>query len=323
MPVFYHQPLVGLLSSAIWATWRSCGSAHAMSFALVIATLLLQRSSGFAVAVTVPLLTAGAWTFTCNGSRGPAMRASLVASTSVDMPWGVFVWKFRETALGNIWKPGFPLAYGLLLVVLDRASQATDRSWGNGLTLAGLVAFVGLLATTLAPVVLALWAGLEAVHLACALRAKTLAGSVVLRSGVGLALAVLLLIGGGGRLTGLLGGGGASGLALGWNEHQQGSRLVGELDPRPGGVGLLGVGPLVVAGAAALLARRDRLVLALALGAGGLALAYVALDYPPARYDTGRLAGHARTFALVALLLALSGRLAGLTPRGAMPRADC
>ena len=72
--------------------------------------------------------------------------------------------------------------------------------------------------------------------------------------------------------------------------------------------------PIVIAGIAALLAWRDRLVLALALGTGALLLAALALRYEPAPWDLGRLVGHARNFALLALVLALSARLADLRP---------
>ena len=107
----------------------------------------------------------------------------------------------------------------------------------------------------------------------------------------------------------------ASGLSLRWNPDS-GLHLPHEsFDLRPGGVGLLAAGPLAVAGAAALLSWRDRLVLALVAGAGVLVLAWLVLHYYPAPGDLNRLAGHARTFALVALLLALSGRLAALSPR--------
>ena len=331
----YHHGvplLVGLLTPPIGpdlAFMTEILGAYAwMSFTLAIATLVLQRTSSLAMVVTAPLLlTAGTWTFTWVGGLLSApvpaglpeagLRASLtdIYWQSVDMPWEIFVWEFRETALGNIWKPGFPLAYALLVLVLERAARASDRSWKAALTLGGLVGFVGLLNTTLAPVALALWAGLEAVHFGRAWRTTALAGSDVLRSGAGLALAVVLLVVGGGRLTGLLGGAESSGLAIGWNEHREGQLLLGAIDMRPGGVGLLGMGPVVVAAIAALLGRRDRLVLTLVVGAGGLAVAFLVLHYPPTPYDLSRLAGHARNLALVALLLALSVQLARLQPR--------
>ena len=89
---------------------------------------------------------------------------------------------------------------------------------------------------------------------------------------------------------------------------------LGLFDARPGGVGLLGAGPLAAAAVAVALARRDRLVVALAAGAALLALAWLALDYPALQWNINRFAGHARNLALVALALALAIRLADLRP---------
>ena len=162
---------------------------------------------------------------------------------------------------------------------------------------------------------LVLWAGLEMLRLGQAWRGRTLAWRAALRPGTSLALAALLLLGSGGRFTGLLEGSASSGLVWWWEGDPASWRLLGALDPQPGGVGLLALGPVVVAGIAVLLARRDRLVLALAVGAAMLALGWLVLRYEPVPKDIHRLAGHARNFALVALLLALSPRLMALRPR--------
>ena len=336
MPAFYHHAvplLVGVLTPPVGPdlafVTELLGAYAWTSFTLVVVTLLLQRSSVFAVAITAPLLlTAGAWTFTWTGAGlltapvptglpAAGLRASLmdIYWPSIDLPWGDYVWQYRETALGNIWKPGFPLAYALLLVVLNHAARTSPRTWKAALTLGGLIGFIGVLDTTLAPVALALLMCVEIVNVGGSTRAGSIGWSTVVQSAAGPALAVLLLLGSGGRFTGLLGSPASSGLALGWNEHREGWRLLGEIDGGLGGVGLLGMGPLVVAAIAALLARRDRLVLTLVAGAGGLALAFLVLHYPPTPYDLSRLAGHARTFALVALLLAMGGHLARLQPR--------
>lgn len=89
---------------------------------------------------------------------------------------------------------------------------------------------------------------------------------------------------------------------------------MGWFESLPGGVGLLGVGPLTAAALALLLAWRHRLVLALATGSLAFLLAAFVLQYEPAR-DVARLDGHARNLALLALLLAVSVRVAGLRPR--------
>ena len=104
-----------------------------------------------------------------------------------------------------------------------------------------------------------------------------------------------------------------SGLSLGSSGYFGGWRLLGTLDRLPGGVGLVGLGPLAAAGLAVLLSRRDRLVLALAAGTGMLLLLPLVLKYDPYPKDLVRLEGHARNLALFALLVALVGvRLADL-----------
>ena len=135
-----------------------------------------------------------------------------------------------------------------------------------------------------------------------------------LRAVAGPALAMLLLAVGGGALTRTLTDGGGSGLSLGWIDDLGSRRPLGSFSEQPGGLGLLGLGPFLVAGAAALLALRDRLVVALAAGAIVFLLAALMLQYEYSP-DVVRLDGHARNFALLALLLALSIRLACLRSR--------
>ena len=80
--------------------------------------------------------------------------------------------------------------------------------------------------------------------------------------------------------------------------------------PLSGGLWLLELGSLAVASVAVALERRHGLVIALALGTGAFLLAALTIRYEIAPYDIGRLDGHARNFALLALLVALSVRLA-------------
>ena len=137
--------------------------------------------------------------------------------------------------------------------------------------------------------------------------------SGLVRSGLGLALAALLLLAGSFSSL-ILDSSITSGLSFGSSEYVEGWRMFGTLDRLPGGIGLVGLGPLAVVGAALLLARRDRLVLALAAGTGLLLLATALLTYEPFPYDQVRLERHARNFALFALLIALGVRLAALRP---------
>ena len=330
LPVRYHYGtnlLAGLLTPPVGPdlafVQELLGVYAWVSFVLVVVTAVVARASWRVALLLAPLLlTAGLWTWTSVGPgilQGPVpagLPAAGLRASLTEIYWLAVgeVWVQREAALPNIWKPSFPLAYALALVVLERVAHAGDRSWPATLGLAGLIGFMGLLSTTLTPVVLGLWAGLEAVRLGMVWRARALAWGAVLRPGAGLALAVLLLLVGGGRFSGMLDGS-PSGLVFWWDGNPSDWRALGVFEARPGGVGLLAIGPVIVAGMAALLTRRDRLVFALALGAVLLVAAWLVLRFEPYPIDLNRLAGHARNLALVALLLALGGRLAELRPR--------
>ena len=296
-----------------------------IGYVLAAMSLIAQRGSWVAALILAPLLiTIGVWTtgeWEWEGMGGgilqipisaglPAagLRASL---TDIYWPTVGLGATFPAPILPDIWKPEFTLGYALALVVFERAAHTEDRSWPAVLTLAGLVGFLGLLVTTLVPVVVAVWAGTAAWRLARSRRDRAALGSAI-RSAAGLALAALLLLGGSGLFTGFLDASSPSELVLGWHGHPEGWLLLGVFDPLPGGVALVGVGPVAVAGVAVLLARRHGLVLALAAGVGLLALGWLVVSYPPAPWDVNRLAGHARNFALLGLLLALATRLPDL-----------
>ena len=292
-----------------------------MCLVLVTITALWRRSSGFAALITAPLLlTAGAWTLTGSpdsileilvpaGIPSTGIRASLK-----EIYWpSVELWNSQSHALPNIWKPSFTLSYASAFVVLARAAHSGRRSWLTMITLAALVGFLGLTSTSLAPIVFVLWAGLEAIYLMKSRRAGSPMRSALVRAASGLALAALLLVAANPYLIRILTDSAPlQGLSLGWNEHLGGWRLLGRFDRLPGGVGILGLGPLGVAAAAALLARRNRLVQVMAAGTCLLLLGALPLNYDPAPGDVTRIEGHARNFALLALLLALSSRLAAL-----------
>ncbi len=95
-----------------------------------------------------------------------------------------------------------------------------------------------------------------------------------------------------------------------WHENPASRQPLGELEELSGGVGLLGMGPVVVAAVAVLLPWRSPLVLLLAASSGAFLLAALTLFYEPFPGDITRMDGHARNFALVAVLLALGIRLA-------------
>ena len=324
--------LVGLLAPPggpdLAFAWELLGAYAWVSFALVVVTAMRRRGSWLMSLLLAPLLLSyGLHTFF---PSDPDKVAGLLA---VPLPAGLpaaglragladIYWTHVEpdgsrlVSLPDIWKPAFPLGYGVAFVVLAQAARPDRPTWPGSLTLAGLVGFLGLLVTTLAPVVALLWGGLEAMRLLLARRTGMATRAPALRAGAGLAVAGLLLVFGGGALSGIVSGGtGSAGLA--WTSGLDANHwaVLGGFEAGHGGAGLLRLGPVAVAGLAAAFGRRDRMVLTLAAGAGLFALAWLALDYPARTQDLDRLAGHARNVALVALLLALSECLAGLRIR--------
>ncbi|MDE2990053.1 MAG: hypothetical protein OXU21_03160 [Chloroflexota bacterium] len=321
-PVRYHHAvdlLTGLLTPPVGPdlafTQELLGAYAWTAFALVVLTALLRRSSWTVALIVAPLLlTAGAWTWTDLGGgilRVPVstgLPAAGIGESLADIYWPALgqSWPSEPATLHDIWTPSFTLGYALAFVVLERAVRPEPAAWLGVLVLAGIVGFLGILVTSLAPVVLVLWAVLAAVHVA-----RERCARAALRWGAGLALAVALMLFGGGAFTAIVDGGLSTGLRLTWNLHQTHWQALGSFDAHVGGVGVLGLGPVVVAGLAVLLARRDRLVVTLAVGAALLLLTWLVLSYPPAPWVLSRLAGHARNLALLALLLALTGVFSG------------
>ncbi len=328
MPLRYHHGmpmLTGLLTPPmgpdLGLVTELLGAYVWTSLFLVVTTALLQRSSPLAALIVAPLLLNNSlWTFANytvgvlvlpvpSGLPEPGLLASLtdIYWPSVELaPHALPI-----SMLPDIWKPAFPLGYALAFVVLQYAARPGRWTWRLSVTLAGLVGFLGLLITSLVPVVVGVWAGFAVWHVIRARRSGSARG-VALRSGTSLALAGLLILAGGGAFSGILDGASPSGLEVAPSLNAGHLEALGAYAAGSGGLGLLGLGPLAVAGVAVVLARRDRLVLALAAGAVLLAFAWMVLAYPPAPWDVNRLAGHARNLALMALLLALATRLAHL-----------
>ena len=332
-PVAYHygvDMLIGLLAPPFGpdlAFTTELLSAYAwIGLVLVVATVLLQRVSRLIAMVLVPLLlTAGAWTLVATtppavlqipvptGIPAAGLRASLVSLywPEISLPWQTRI----DATPPNIWKPLFVMSYALAVVVLERVATADVRSWTGSLTLAAVIAFVGLLDEPIALVTLALWVLLEAWLVLRTWRARSIGKDAVGRAATGPTLAVLLLVASGGVITDILFGSSQSGLSLGWLDDPGGRSPFGKLDARPGGIWLLGVGPVLVVFAAVLLGMRKRLVLLFAAGSGVFFVSALALQYAPAPHDVTRLDGHARNLALLALIVALSERLARMRYR--------
>ena len=327
MVVRYHHAadlLVGLLTPPVGpdlAFVQELLGAYAWtSLALVVVTALLRRGSWRVALVIAPLLlTAGAWTWTSLGGgilQGPVpagLPAGGLGASLADIYWPSVGQSgaLEPTALHDIWTPAFTLGYALAFVVLERAARSERLSWLGTLTLGVLVGFIGILATSLV-------AG---------------GGGLVGRSGSGCMSCGLGVPGAAVRSGAGAGAGGAA--APGRRRRLHGyPRCCAAV--RPGaGVGpqseaLGGPGHLRRAAgrcwpartrphsqsqaSPCILARRDRLVVALAAGTGLLLLAWLVLSFPPAPWVLSRLAGHARNLALVALLLALAAHLSGLGP---------
>ena len=309
-PPFGPDPafVTELLGAYIWT-----------SFALVVGTLLLRRGSWLAVATLGPLLlTAGAQTllFATPGMLQIPVPAGIPEAGLRAALGTVYVDGLgaSESVPPNVWKPTFPLAYALALVALERAAHGGDRRWSHRIALAALIGFLGLVDEAVAPVVLALWGLLEAVALWQARRERPVTDGI-LRAAAGPALAALLLAAGGGIITAVLFGEDAGALSLGWVDDTSARQPLATYSTLSGGLGLLALGPLVLAAGAALLAGRDRLSLAMVAAAGVFVLAGLTLQYEIGQQDVTRLDGHARNLALLAAMLALSLRLRALRPR--------
>ncbi len=335
LPTAYHYGsnlLVGLLAPPfgpdLALVTEVLGAYLWMGFALVVGMLIFSRGSWIAVVAVAPLLlTAGAWTQIHYApppgivqlpgpGELPALNASVrtwlaeVYWPSTEAPWETVL----EASPPNIWKPSFTLAYALALVVLERVTGGGRRSWPSALVLAALVGFLGLADEAVAVMVLALWILLEAARFVAARPARAQRLHAALRAAAGPLLAALVLAIGGGAITGVLTGPSGSGLALAWMDDPGSRRPIGDFIDVSGGLGVIGLGVVAIVAVSLLLAWRDRLVLALALGSGLFLLAALTLHYEFSR-DVVRLDGHARNFALMGLLAALSVSLSALRPR--------
>jgi hypothetical protein len=331
-PLPYHYGadlLIALLAPPVGPdlafTTEVVGAFIWTGFAMVIATLVIRHGGSGTLVVAPLLLTAGAWSLIWYteppdivrflvpaGIPSAGIRAALadIYWPSVALPWE---WP-GEAAPPNIWKPPFVHAYALGLVVLERVTAGSSGGKRSMWPVALLIGFMGLLVEEVALVILGLWVLLEVFWL---LRTWTLQSETPrawLNASAGPALAVFLLVVGGGVLTSLLTGVEGKELSLGWHADAWSRRPLGTFSVLDGNVAVLGLGVIPVALGAALLVRRSYLVLALATASGVLFLAALMLKYEPAGEVT-RLDGHARNFALLALLVALSIRMRRLGPK--------
>ena len=356
-PAPYHygiDMLVGLLAPPVGPDLafmnELLGAYIWTSLALVVIASVFKIGGGGTLALCPLLLTAGAWTLfgspnpphvlqvpVPTGAPGAGLRTALagVYWPSFDLPLDS---NFLATP-PNSWRPSFPLAYALAFIVLERIAARRDRTWTSTFTMAAILGFVGIVDESIALIGLALWSVLELTNVLAVFqdnrRLTTGPGGrrsnqhpnnpwpLILRAAAGPALAIVLLATSGGVVAGLLTGSSHAGISLEWHENPSSRRPLGEFAELSGGVGILGLGPLVVAIVAVLLAWRNPLVRVLAVGSGAFLVAALVLRYDPFPADISRMDGHARNLALLALLIALSLRLAALPTRYRYIAAAC
>ena len=327
---YHHGPdlLVGLLTPPtgpdLAFTTELLGAYVWTTLVLLTAALLLRSGSWTVTLALLPLLLAhGAWSLVFGeqptllqipvpvGVPEAGVRAALgeVYWPAVELPW----MSEQHAVPPNIWKPQFPLTYAIAFVALERIAAGAGRSWSASLTLATLIGFLGLVDETVAPVVLTLWIVVEAHAAWKASQDRQGRIRAIVRAEAGPMLAVVLLAVGGGVITGVLTeSAGAGELAVAWPTDPRNRGAISSVLPVAGGLGLLGLGSLVVMACATVLARRDLLIVLLAASFGVFLSAALILRYEAAPHDLGRFDGHARNFALLALMLVLSQRLASL-----------
>ena len=325
--LYYHHGvdlLIGLLAPPIGPdlvlVTELIGAYIWTSFALVVLTALLHRGGWLPTLVLAPLLlTAGAWTLLGYLNKVPnivqlpvptelhiaGLQDSLTNLYRPRLPSG---WYFEtEATPANIWKPNFVMAYALVLIIVMSAAANRRATRLATSTLVSMVGFLGLLSAELSLLALALWGGLIATQVSSHPDGQLSVVKSGLRDAVGLVCAMIVLAASGGFFTGILTGSPRGHLLLGLIDDPLSRQVVGRYESLQGGIGLIGLGAITIAAIASLLARRDRLILALAVGTIPLMVAAVTLRYTTAPLDVTRFDGHARNFALLALLLALAG----------------
>ena len=333
VPVPYHygiDVLIGLLTPPFGPdaafTTEIIGSYAWTSFVLVVASTLMRYGGSRRVLALAPLLlTPGAWTLISFDQPSNILTAPVplgIPSAGVRASLASVYWPSAESRFStvveaappNIWKPSFTFAYSLLFVVLERVSASLENSWVRTLTLGGLIAFLGLVDETIGAIGLALWIVLETCRL---LRfgwgnCPDLSELAIVAGGP--ATAALLLALGGGVTTGVLTGAAGQDISLAWPADPGSRRPIGSLQHLPGGLGLMGLNVVPVALLAIVLGWRNPLVLALAAASGVFLLGALIVHYESSP-DIVRLDGHARNFALLALLISLSSRMSSISSR--------
>jgi len=310
----------------------------------LVAMAFVYKHGGWVATVTLSpiLLTAGAWTLF--GSPNPPTILQIpvpagapevgLRTALTELYWPSLELPFDtnfDASPPNSWRPSFPLAYTLAFIVLERIAAGGRRSWTSTVTLAALLGFVGLVDEPVALIGLGLWIAYELARILSTYtalqRQPTEAGSQlahrlrskpwpeILAAAAGPTLAVVLLAASGGFVTGFLTGSSHAAMSLQLMDDPSSRRPLGNLTRLGGGVGVLGIGPFVVAIVALLFAWRSPLVRMLAAGSVLFLAAALVLRYEPFPADISRMDGHARNLALLAFLAAIGLRFASIEGR--------
>ena len=378
--LFYHygaDVLIALLAPPggpdLAFTTEILGAYVWTGFVFVLVTSVLKRAGWIGICALTPLaLSTGAWTLigfyipppdivkipVLSGVPAAGLRAALA---NVYWPEVSLQWQTEfEASPPNIWKPPFVMAYALTVIIVGWAGSRRERTWPAVISIAALVAFLGLLVEEIALVVLVLWCGLEVMRLVSAHRIISLlrdlwpsqrrrgstspqanaarddarpagrtdslpaksSGQVghasrwrsLLPGAAGPFIAAVLLAIGGGFFTAALSSE-VSGASLGLIDDPGSRRPFGTLfHELAGGIGILGLGVVPVCVVALLAGWRNRQVLAMIVGSSVFMFAAVIVQHRASQFDVTRMDGHARNFALLALLMALSLGLSALRP---------
>ena len=333
--LYYHHGvdlLIGLLAPPIGPdlvlVTELIGAYIWTSFALVVLTALLHRGGWLPTLVLAPLLlTAGAWTLVGQLNKIPNIVQIALPQgfpqTGFLEALGLIYWPETESqwlseldgSPANIWKPGFVLTYALVMILLMNLFCTRKHSLLKDLTLALMVGFLGLLSAEAALLTLGLWIAWKVPQISRSFADRRVSWKNQLLNLIGPLAAGLLLAAGGGVLTAVVTGAPRPETAFSWVDNPWHRQAWGRIEPVGGGFVLIGIGALSLALVAILLAWRDRLVQSLAVSTLPLMAAAVFLDYRVSPLDVSRFDGHARNFALMALLIALATRLPDLRPR--------
>lgn len=346
-PAPYHygvDMLIGLLAPPIGPDLafitELLGAYIWTSLALSVGASILKYGGRISILTLSPLLLSpGAWTLVGSPNPPNVLQMPILTgfsgvelqTTLYDVYWPSLALPLDTNFLAsppNIWNPSFPLAYALSFIVLERLSSRMTWGWQTTSVLIALIGFIGLVDESVALIGLALWSISELANLRSRFRAyrkfkryredldsNRFPGDLrreMLHAIAGPALTALLLAASGGVVTGFLTGASHASLSFELMADPGTRRPLGSFVQLEGGMGLLGIGPIFIAVIAVLIAKKSRLVVLLTIGSLAFLIAALVLNYEPFPKDITRMDGHARNFALMALLIALARRLSYL-----------